>query len=70
MESTKKAGAEQFSGYFTPTIDKEPMAQCGLHVPAENADICMNNDIFCDIGDGQDINHKRNEKSCEKNHSF
>lgn len=32
------------------------MAQCGLHVPAENADICMNNDIFCDIGDGQDIN--------------
>ena len=38
------------------------MAQCGLHVPAENADICMNNEIFCDIGDGQDINHKRNEK--------
>lgn len=32
------------------------MAQCGLHVPAENADICMNNEIFCDIGDGQDIN--------------
>ena len=24
MESTKKAGAEQFLGYSTPTIDKEP----------------------------------------------
>ena len=24
LESTKKAGAEQFSGYSTPTIDKEP----------------------------------------------
>lgn len=32
------------------------MAQCGLHVPADEAEICMNNQFFCDIGDGQDIN--------------
>ncbi|MBR3770857.1 MAG: DNA mismatch repair protein MutS [Clostridium sp.] len=31
------------------------MAQCGLHVAAEKAVICMNNAILCDIGDGQDI---------------
>ncbi len=31
------------------------MAQCGLHVPCQEADICMNNGIFCDIGDGQNI---------------
>ena len=27
LESTKEAGAEQFSGYSTPTIDKEPKKQ-------------------------------------------
>lgn len=32
------------------------MAQCGLHVCCENADICMNSEYFCDIGDGQNIN--------------
>jgi len=31
------------------------MAQCGLHVPAQEADICMNNLVLCDIGDGQNI---------------
>lgn len=31
------------------------MAQCGLHVTCESADICMNNQILCDIGDGQNI---------------
>lgn len=31
------------------------MAQCGLHVAAEKAVVCMNNAILCDIGDGQDI---------------
>ena len=31
------------------------MAQCGLHVSCENADICMNNAFLCDIGDGQNI---------------
>lgn len=31
------------------------MAQCGLHVPCEAADICMNNAYLCDIGDGQNI---------------
>ena len=31
------------------------MAQCGLHVPCEEAEICMNNAILCDIGDGQNI---------------
>ncbi len=31
------------------------MAQSGLHVSCENAEICMNDVILCDIGDGQDI---------------
>ncbi len=31
------------------------MAQCGLHVAAREADICMNSAILCDIGDGQNI---------------
>lgn len=31
------------------------MAQCGLHVACEKADICMNNLILCDIGDGQNL---------------
>lgn len=32
------------------------MAQCGLHVCSQKADICMNSGYFCDIGDGQNIN--------------
>ncbi|MGN1180425.1 MAG: DNA mismatch repair protein MutS [Suilimivivens sp.] len=31
------------------------LAQCGLHVSCEKADICMNNLILCDIGDGQNL---------------
>ena len=31
------------------------MAQCGLHVTCEEADICMNDAYLCDIGDGQNI---------------
>ena len=31
------------------------MAQCGLHVPCSEADICMNSDYLSDIGDGQNI---------------
>ncbi len=31
------------------------MAQCGLHVPCKEADICMNANILCDIGDGQNL---------------
>lgn len=31
------------------------MAQCGLHVPCKNADICMNSNYLSDIGDGQNI---------------
>lgn len=31
------------------------MAQCGLHVCCKQADICMNSDYFCDIGDGQNL---------------
>lgn len=31
------------------------MAQSGLHIPCREADICMNNVILCDIGDGQSI---------------
>lgn len=31
------------------------MAQCGLHVSCEEARIGMNNQILCDIGDGQNI---------------
>lgn len=31
------------------------MAQSGLHVPCEAAELCMNNAVLCDIGDGQSI---------------
>ncbi len=31
------------------------MAQCGLHVACEEADICMNSNFLCDIGDGQNL---------------
>lgn len=31
------------------------MACSGLHVPCEKAEICMQNEILCDIGDGQNI---------------
>lgn len=31
------------------------MAQCGLHVCCEQADICMNSNYLCDIGDGQNL---------------
>lgn len=31
------------------------MAQCGLHVTCQEADICMNSSYLCDIGDGQNI---------------
>lgn len=31
------------------------MAQCGLHVTCEGADICMNSSYLCDIGDGQSL---------------
>lgn len=31
------------------------MAQCGLHVTCEQADLCMNSSYLCDIGDGQNL---------------
>ena len=31
------------------------MAQCGLHVPCREADICMNSNYLSDIGDGQNL---------------
>lgn len=31
------------------------MAQCGLHVTCETANICMNSSYLCDIGDGQNL---------------
>lgn len=31
------------------------MAQCGLHVAALEADVCMNDNYLCDIGDGQNL---------------
>lgn len=31
------------------------MAQCGLHVTCRAADICMNSNFLCDIGDGQNL---------------
>ena len=34
------------------------MAQCGLHVAAEEADICMNSNFLCDIGDGQNLSRE------------
>jgi DNA mismatch repair protein MutS2 len=33
----------------------ELMAQSGLHIPCDSADLCMNNAVLCDIGDGQSI---------------
>lgn len=31
------------------------MSQCGLHIPCESANICMNSNYLCDIGDGQNM---------------
>lgn len=31
------------------------LAQCGLHIPCEEAEICMNGNFLCDIGDGQNL---------------
>lgn len=31
------------------------MAQCGLQVPCKEAEICMNSNFLCDIGDGQNM---------------
>lgn len=31
------------------------MAQCGLHIPCSSANMCMNSQVLCDIGDGQNI---------------
>lgn len=31
------------------------MSQCGLHIPCKSADICMNSNYLCDIGDGQNL---------------
>lgn len=31
------------------------MAQCGLHIPCKYANICLNSNILCDIGDGQNV---------------
>lgn len=31
------------------------MAQCGLHVACKEAELCMNRNYLCDIGDGQNI---------------
>lgn len=31
------------------------MAQCGLHVACEEAEICLNDNFLCDIGDGQNL---------------
>ena len=31
------------------------MAQCGLHVTCREADVCMNSNYLCDIGDGQSL---------------
>ena len=33
------------------------MACSGLHIPCEEADIAMNSQILCDIGDGQDLHN-------------
>ena len=31
------------------------MAQCGLHTACREAEICMNSNFLCDIGDGQNM---------------
>lgn len=33
----------------------QTMAQSGLHVPCSSSELCMNNAVLCDIGDGQSI---------------
>ena len=38
-----------------PVALMSAMACSGLHVPCNEADICMQNQILCDIGDGQNI---------------
>lgn len=44
-----KTVAVKTAGLFTL------MALSGLHVPCQEADICMRNQVLCDIGDGQSI---------------
>ena len=31
------------------------LAQCGLHVPCREAELCMSSNFLCDIGDGQNL---------------
>lgn len=31
------------------------MSQCGLHIPCKSANVCMNSNYLCDIGDGQNM---------------
>ncbi|MEE0930378.1 MAG: DNA mismatch repair protein MutS, partial [Acutalibacteraceae bacterium] len=31
------------------------MSQCGLHIPCKSANVCMNSNYLCDIGDGQNL---------------
>ncbi len=44
------------------------MAQCGLHVACEEARICMNSGILCDIGDGQAISENLSTFSAHMKH--
>ena len=44
------------------------MAQCGLHVTCGQADICMNSEYLCDIGDGQNVEENLSTFSAHINH--
>lgn len=46
------------------------MAQCGLHVTCEKADLCMNNMILCDIGDGQNLSENLSTFSSHINNAM
>lgn len=44
------------------------MAGCGLHVPCQEADISMHNQVLCDIGDGQDLTQNLSTFSAHLSH--
>ena len=46
------------------------MAQCGLHVPCEKAKLCLNRQLLCDIGDGQNITENLSTFSAHIKHAL
>lgn len=46
------------------------MAQCGLHIPCKEADLCMNSQVLCDIGDGQNLTENLSTFSAHITHAL